>query len=348
MKVSDRERTDKKIGTVIPFVKNADYLFDKGLNEYRKKNMKKAVFFLEKAIEAKEKDPDFYCQLAMVLAEIGEYERSNEQLQFVIDELDPSMDECYFFMANNYAHLGFFEQAEKMAHMYLEKNPMGDFYEDTLELLELLEFEREDSGLYQDAEGEELFILKYDQARTHIDNGKFEEAIGQLEEIISDHPTFWAAYNHLAQALFNHGESNRALQLTDEVLEKDKGNLVALCNLAEFNFKLGNSEQVMSLVTMLRTVKPIDLHHRYKMANVLCKVGEYKLSYDYLVELRKLQYDESVEFYKCFAVAAYHCGALDKALSYWSKAAAMGDTSSKNIVFQFKQQTLVTEDILYT
>lgn len=75
------------------------------------------------------------CQLAIVLTELGEYQRSNDYLQNIVNGLAPDMYDCHYFMANNYAFLGLFQEARKHAEAYLEKEPDGEFLEDTEDLL---------------------------------------------------------------------------------------------------------------------------------------------------------------------------------------------------------------------
>ncbi|UOE93747.1 tetratricopeptide repeat protein [Alkalihalobacillus sp. LMS39] len=348
MKVSDHEVTTKKRGTVIPFRQTGDYFFDKGIKAYRKNNMKRALFFLQKAVEMKESEPAFYCQLAAVLAELGEFERSNEQLLYVLEELDPTLAECYFFLANNYAHLGFIDKAEEMVHVYLEEQPDGDFYDDALDLLEVLEFEREESEFFTEVDKETIIINKHDNARRYMESGKFPEAIQQLEAIIAEHPKFWAAYNQLAQALFLNHEVEKAISITLEVIEKDKGNLMALCNLADFYLEIGNNEEAKKIVSALCTVKPIDLDHRFRIATVFSKAQEFKKSYDSLITLQKHHYRESIPFLKCFAVAAYHCADFHKAEAAWNRASLLGDKEAETLLIRLLEKTLQASDVSYT
>ncbi len=54
------------------------------------------------------------CQLAIIFTEIGEYQESNRAFASILEELDEEMVECHYFLANNYAHLGFFKDAYHM------------------------------------------------------------------------------------------------------------------------------------------------------------------------------------------------------------------------------------------
>ena len=48
------------------------------------------------------------------------------------------MVECHYFLANNYAHLGFFKDAYTHANLYLEMEEDGEFAEDAEDLLDIL------------------------------------------------------------------------------------------------------------------------------------------------------------------------------------------------------------------
>ena len=106
---------------IIPFIQSGDYYFDKGLNAYRRRDLYKAKKYLERAVHLDADEAVFVCQLAVVLAELGEYQASNELFLKIIHELDPEMNECFYFLANNYAHLGLFREALNYAQTYLTK-----------------------------------------------------------------------------------------------------------------------------------------------------------------------------------------------------------------------------------
>lgn len=60
-----------------------------------KKNLKRAVTLFERAVKLTDKEPVFQIQLAAVLSELSEYERSNDILRAVLTETS-DYPECYF------------------------------------------------------------------------------------------------------------------------------------------------------------------------------------------------------------------------------------------------------------
>ena len=61
----------------------------------------------------------------------------------------------------------------------------------------------------------------------YIRNGQLEEAIATLEIVTKDYPVFWSGHNNLAIANFQSGNVDKALKLTEMILEKNPGFLVS-------------------------------------------------------------------------------------------------------------------------
>ncbi|WP_096202474.1 tetratricopeptide repeat protein [Bacillus sp. FJAT-45350] len=339
----ERHNKREKLGRIIPFYQNGEFYFNKGLIAYQKKQVPKAVKLMETAIKLSEDEPMFHCQLAAVLSELGQYERSNEILQYVLDELDSSMDECYFFMANNFAYLGLFDKAEESAKKYMSISPDGEFSHDSDDLLDLLKFEKEDDDLDE----EEDLIIEYDYICRLVETEKYELAIKRLETMMNEYPTFWPAYNHLSTVLFDIGRKEEALQLCKEVLEKDKGNLIARCNLAQFYYKNGQKDEADSMIRLLICVLPIDFDHRFKVASTLCMVGYYAEAHKLLLQLEKRFYGQKPSFFRCLAVAAYHNGDMKKAFASWKIAGDLGDGKAKEILTKEENHLLTEADVFY-
>lgn len=332
---------------IIPFIQNGDYFYHKGIIAYRKKEFHKAVLFLEKAIELNKDNASFHCQLAAILAEDGKYEKSNEILKAIIASLDKDMNECYFFMANNYAHLGLFDKAEEMANYYITRCPEGEFYQDTCTLLELLQFEKDDDE-WEGFGEEEMLIIRHDKACTFLENCQYDLAINEFNEIIKENPTFWAAYNHLAEAYFLLGDTKKAIELLYDVLQQDKDNLMALCYLASFYHQLNRQDEVAELIKGLKKVWPLDLDHRFTLATTLCQLGAYEESYQHFNYLQKYYDDKGSDFYRCFGIVAYRCGSFHKGMHYWRKAARLGDKKSEHLLKLYESGVLTVEDVVYT
>ncbi|WP_347548825.1 tetratricopeptide repeat protein [Pseudalkalibacillus hwajinpoensis] len=314
-------------GRLIPFVQNGDYFFKKAMRAYQQRNLDKARQHLERAVKLAPEEVDYICQLAAVLAELGEYEASNEWLTFVLDDLDPDFYECYFYLANNYAHMGLFKQTEEYARAYLEKEPDGEFIEDAEELVDLILFEKSED-MPEEIDEEEKLIQEHEEARKAIETGRFAEAIELLEHMTNGYPEFWPAYNNLALAYFYNEQYEEAIEVLDVVLTKNEGNLNAVCNLALFYDFLGQHVKRDLMVERLKNVYPIHPDHSYKLGSTFGFLGEHKLALHWLrkVEITRGVWD--IPFYHWIAVSAFQLDRLDLAKRYWEKILQLDPSSS--------------------
>jgi tetratricopeptide (TPR) repeat protein len=332
---------------VVPMFQSGDYFFHRGIEAYRKNHLHRAIKLFERAVKITNTEPVFHVQLAAVLSEIGEYERSNEILQHVLAEKEEDVEECFFFMANNYAYLGLFEKAERMALRYLGACPNERFSEDARDLLELLRFEREEEDDWEMLEeDEDELIAEHDRAHSLLRKGKIKESIPILEKIIAEHPTYWAAQNHLAEALFRLGD-DAAFDRCAFILEKDHGNLFAIANLALFYTKKGEAKKAEPFIHSLRRVYPLDGDHYVKVAETLCAVGEYQLAYDRLKDLGRWELELRPELLFSYGVALYQIGEEAKAISVMKKAADLGSNQAKTTLKQVASGELTAEHICY-
>ncbi|WLR53310.1 tetratricopeptide repeat protein [Bacillus tianshenii] len=310
----------KKQGKVIPFIQDGEHFFKKGLKAYQQRDLKKARHYLLRAASMDEEEPTFLCQLAIVTAELGHYQEANEMLEKVLRELEPEMTDCYYFLANNYAYLGLFHEARMHIEAYLREAPDGEYAEDAHELLQLLQLEDSlDDETGDSLQAEEALIIRHEEAKKLLEEGKLEEAEGVLKEVIKDYPEFWAAYNNLALAYFYRGLATEAVQLTEEVLEKNEGNLHALCNMAVFCHYLGDKTKTKVFQTQLERVYPIEIEQRNKLGTTLGMLGSYAQAYRWLRSLYKKGYKGDASFFYWLAVSAYQLGNERFAEQAWSE-----------------------------
>ncbi len=306
----------KHQGQVIPFIQDGEYFFNKGLKAYHQQDLRRAEKYLQRAVRFEPEEPVFAVQYAVILSERGNYDESNRMLTRVLDELDPEMAECRYFLANNFAHLGLFQEAEKNAKLYIKAAPNGEFADDIVELLDLLGIENDEIG-NGDFEIEDDLLLKQEQARSYLEKGDFDKAIKSLEDIITDYPELWSNYNNLALAYFYSGETDNALDVLGDVLEKDPGNLHALCNLAVFSHYLGVENKVQDVIGQLMSVYPISADHRFKLGATFALTGYHDQAYRWLRWLDKHGYEGDGSFYYWLALSAHRTGNQGVAERAW-------------------------------
>lgn len=307
-----KQRMEEEKGQVIAFHQSAQFFYEKGMKAYRRHNLNEAIKYLKRAAHV-EKEPFVLCQLASALSEAGQYHESNQLFNNVL-RMDAEMTECYYYLANNCAFLGLFQQAKKYAQRYLEAEEDGEFAEETLDLLDIIAIEEDDEEEFED---EDELIIMQERANNFIRNGQLDEAISTLETVLTEYPEFWSAYNNLAIARFQLGEIEEAMRIVDTVLEKNPGNLHALCNSLIFLYSIGREEQADELADQLEYVYPMLVEHRFKLGTTLATVGRFQTAYKWLKILKRQGYEGDVSFHYWLAYSAYMIGDTHTAEKTW-------------------------------
>lgn len=306
------------VGKLITFNPTGEFYFNKGIKAYHQRDYYKSLKYLQRALALEPGEPMIACQLAVVYADIGEYQKSNELLHVIIEELDEDMVECYYFLANNYAHLGFFKDAYYHAKLYLSLDKDGEFVEDTEDLMEVLSLESEELE-EEEAYEEEDLITRQEQARALLESGNFPQAIEVLTKVIQDYPEYWSAYNNLALAHFYLGQAEKASEILEHVLTKNIGNLHALCNKLVFAYYQNNDSHVTELAAILRKINAISIDHQFKLGTTFALIGEYDTAYFWLKKIYKKGFQGDGSFYYWLSYAAYHTGNKQTAKKAWKK-----------------------------
>ncbi|WP_319020777.1 tetratricopeptide repeat protein [Bacillus sp. B1-b2] len=314
--MNNNSRIVQPVGKLIPFNPTGEYYFSKGIKAYHQRDYYKSLKYLKRALALEPGEPMIACQLAIVYADIGEYQKSNELLHLIIEELDENMEECYYFLANNYAHLGFFKDAYYHAKLYLSLTEEdGEFVEETEDLMEILSLESDE--LEEEDYHEEDLISRQDQARTLLESGNFSEAADALTRVVKDYPEYWSAHNNLALAYFYLGDTKKANDILDQVLQKNMGNLHALCNKLVFAYYENNVTYRDELVGILRKINPISIDHQFKLGTTFALIKEYDLAYHWLGKIYKHGFQGDGSFYYWLAYSAYFTGKEQTAKRAW-------------------------------
>ena len=302
---------------IFSFHPTGEYYFTRGLKAYHGRDLYKAKKYLERALELEPAEPMIACQLAITCTEIGDYSYSNNLLENIIDVLDPYMTECHYFLANNYAHLGMFKEAYLHANKYLDREEDGEFSEDAEDLLDLITSESDEtveSLVLQDS-----LIGRHEEARGYLEAGNFLKAVELLKDTIEEYEDYWSAYNNLALAYFYLGKTEEAFATLEDVLERNPGNLHALCNMLVFHYYQHNEEEVDRLAGSLDKIRPILSEHRFKLGSTFALIGKYEQAYSWLRHLEKQGFEGDGTFYYWLASSAYQLNRIPKAEQAWKK-----------------------------
>ena len=307
----------KKKAKVVSFNPTGEFYFTKGIKAFQRRELYRAKKYMNRALQLEPGEPMIACQLAVICTELGEYQYSNELLENILQELDPYMTECHYFLANNFAHMGLFKEAYKHANEYLDKDEFGEFTEDAEDLLDLITFETDETE--ETLEFQDDLMMRQEVARELLEAGNFVKAVEKIEEMIELYPEFWSAYNNLALAYFYVGKTEEAFETLNRVLEKNPGNLHALCNGMVFYHYQMNHEKLDEIFFALQKVRPMLDEHRLKLGATFALTGYYEDAYKWLRTLQKKGFEGDGTFFYWLSKSAYQIGQKKVAEQAWAK-----------------------------
>ncbi|MDG5786608.1 hypothetical protein QA612_03830 [Evansella sp. AB-P1] len=335
------ELHSNKKGQVIPFMQDGGYFYKKGIEAYQNRQIDQALQYIERAIRIEPEEPVFVCQLAIVLSEKGEFERANDLLLKIVSEIDETMAECYFFMANNYAHLGKFDLAKLRLNKYIQMEPEGEFSEDAHSFLYMLEEEL----LFGDDETS-LFSFEPSELEKIVDlinKGEYIQAEKEARGYLMENPKDWDVYAYLAESLMYQGELEHAKSILQDLLIKDEPNFLAQCIMTVLLTKEGHNKQHVWVKNIVN-LRPIKDWHCYYLAKTLYLVGEYSVSYKWFKKLlHESDFNKLPAYFHQMAVVAWKNGYYKKSRKLWEKVRDI-DTENDIIAETFLEQLSVQED----
>ncbi|WP_128896118.1 DDE transposase family protein [Longirhabdus pacifica] len=329
---------------VLRLTMDANFFFEKAMKCLDQYRYDKALKYLQRAVEYEPLNPVNYCNIAGIYSELGNYDESNNVLTKIITDIDSSMTECYFYMANNYANMDQFELAEKALLQYLEEDPKGIYLEETEEMIEFLSYELNRPMEIKAVKAREVF-LKHDHARKLLEEGDFVDSIQELEALIQDYPDFLSARNNLALAYLYVGNVDKCMSSIQYVLHEDAGNLHGLCNLAIVYKQTHATEELALLLEQLKKVYPYHQEHVYKLALTLGILGEHERAYHHFKRLMKSEEAKADRNYlHYFAIASFNSKRFDVAKTIWMKMLNLDHEYNVAAYFIDHFDALVSED----
>jgi tetratricopeptide (TPR) repeat protein len=257
--------------------------------------------------------------VAGLLSELGNYEASNRILYETFDKFEEGQTESHFYLANNYANMDLWDEAELEIVRYLEEDPDGFYLREAEEMMDFMSVEFNRSPQLSQVKSRAQYFA-HDQARELLEQGLLDEAIVQLVDIVEQYPSFTAARNNLGLAYFYNGHHEKSLQTILEVLAIEPGNIHAICNLAIVCHHLGLQEQVEELRTSLKKTIPFTDEHLFKLATTLGYLGEHGLAYRHFLRIRKqAKTDVEASLVHFMGVAAFNSGRFEEAGALWKQ-----------------------------
>lgn len=309
-------KQSKDENKLLRFIPDGEFYFAKGVQAFQKEKFDSSLKWLKKAIESDPNNPLYNCQLSIVYTEIGKYDAANQLLNHVLETSD--YVDCYYLLANNYAHLGLLNDSRKYATRYLEEESDGEFSEEAYMLLELIDFDMEDDEADEWLFEEEDDLLKYQETVfSMMENEEWNRAMPLIQDMLLLFPDYLVVRHDYAQALFHTGEEQKAIDLEEEIQNELVYTLHSTMNLAEFYYEINEIGKYNKVVNKLWNVWPIHTDQQIKLAVTFAKTGQYETAYERFMKIDRLMARGHLSYFKWFSIAAYHLGKQNLAMELW-------------------------------
>ncbi|WP_047980806.1 tetratricopeptide repeat protein [Ornithinibacillus contaminans] len=319
MQQVDNKNKLAKLNNVIPFIPDGDFYFAKGVESFRKRKFDIALKWLTKAVESAPKNPLYQCQMSIIYTETGAFHKANQILTNVLQATGDQYVDCYYLLANNYAHLGLLNDAKKFAVSYLDKEPNGDFSEDAKTLLQLIEIDDDFDDEDWDFEDEDELLVFQETVFHHLENKEWDKALTLLEEMLVLFPDHKTAQHEYAHALFFSGKKEEAIQKELELVEADPNNLFSHTNLALFYYEIQSEQEYQLHIRALLNIYPIHEQQKLRIATTLARTGYLEEAYARFRMLDKAAVNSHISYFRWYSMTAFRLGEPSKALSLWEE-----------------------------
>jgi tetratricopeptide (TPR) repeat protein len=286
--------------TVLSFDQPSEFFGKRAQKLLDKSDLWGALANLRRALRKDGGNAGYILDAAEILAQMGLYERSCRLLfSLILRGDEENTPECYFALGCNFYALRMNELSRECLTTYLTLDPDGEYREDCDEMLYMLEEELADSGeyLYTTAERDA------DDGKYALDTGDYAQAQRLLEKALAQDPSMHYARNNLALACFCAGDTRRAVEEGEKVLEKKPEDAHGLCNMALFLNSRGQYEQAQALVRRACPTQDDDGEEQYKICLTMAELG---MDQDVLAQtadlLKYSPYDERALFLHAIAL----------------------------------------------
>lgn len=315
-------------GKLIEFSKGSSLYFRLGNYYYDKNNLDRALRFFERAAAVDPANPANQFNLACLLSELGQYQRSTKIFQGIVQD-NSDYSESWFWMAMNSGQQQQYREASYFLCKYLEQDPNGDYRWQAEEILTYLDSDLPMLSDNKRKRIEELCLQGLEQ----ISLGQLQQAIAYFSKASDIEPELILPRNNLALVWFQLGEVDNAIAVTREVLERRPQNIVANCNLAAFLRFSSDEVALRRQVQVLNGLWSDNPDEMVKLATTYGLLGLHRRAMYLLRELREGLCNYEVLL--LLGIATYNCGYIAEAASIFEQANNMEPQSPYAVYRQY-------------
>lgn len=153
-------KNDRETGVIVPFQQNAEFYYQRG-NKYlnEPEDLVRAEQYLRKAYEMEPDRQEYVLAFAEVLHRMRRFEESLEALLTSVHTPLDEDPEMIFGVASNLMGLEEFQAAQQCCRICLDKDPNGPYADRALDILDLLDDEKELEAQIGLVPGEDIALL---------------------------------------------------------------------------------------------------------------------------------------------------------------------------------------------
>ncbi len=239
---------------------------DIGSFYYKAGDAQKALAHLQRAVQLRPEDPALRKDLGDLY--YAALQRTGEALECYVEvlRLRPGDAETLMTAAHLMVSLRRFEEAQTYYRRVLEVEPWNTQAQENLAKLRQIAHR-------QPAAGGPL--ERYQVLQPLLQHGDPHEAIGRLEALLSEHPTFATAHNDLGVLYYRSGQKEKALRHYEKAARLEPGNTTFQKNLADFYFVAVNRiKEALELYVKVLEVEPQDIETLMAVAAICRKTGQ--------------------------------------------------------------------------
>lgn len=306
--------TEKTGNKIVHFQQSGDLLFRIAQNRFAQNRLDDAVNYCQRALEKDRMNCQYKLLLAQIYGRMGRMIESNRILLRILHE-EPSLRAiAYYELGNNLHMMGEDDNAYDSFQRCIESNPDDLLGMDAEDMMDFIAYEADDANGLLDVNvkrAQDMLTL----SRSAMSANKLEDAIQYMQDAIHAQPAMTGMQNSLALMYYAKGDMAEARRITQEVLEKDAGDIYALCNMVLLAEDAHARQYWIQKVLATGAAAPEEL---YKIGLTMCDVGEdgYALQQFERI-LKEAPYDYGILF--SAGVAAYNLGEYLKAVQYFDK-----------------------------
>lgn len=305
---------------IIPFIHDGDFFFTKGVEAFYKRKFDLALKYLKKAKDIDPLEALYPSQMSIIYTEIGAYHAANQILSDVIKTHGDDYVDSYYLIANNYAHLGLLNEAQKYATLYMEKDPDGEFYSEAEQLITILDLTLEEEMDFFEDEDEDDLLMYQETAFYYLQQEDYLKATAILEEALELFPEYDLFHFQSRFARFFNGEKETVLTEEEAALIAEPNQLQSRFNLMFFYHDLGQLDKVKDMVACFEGVYPMQQEQALKVAIGYTLAGYNDEAIHRFSRLQQRTVKHHVDYYTYYALALYRSGNVVEAEALFEEA----------------------------